>query len=108
MAREGNRFLNEREPWKLMKTDIGLAGRTLYVAAQLAKALAIFLAPFVPDAADRLWLMLGLGGSVHEASWDEALEPLEPGHAIGEPEPLFRKIRESPEELKKALERLRS
>jgi len=108
VAREGNRFLNEREPWKLVKTDIGLAGRTLYVAAQLAKALAIFLAPFVPDAADRLWLMLGLGGSVHEASWDEALEPLEPGHAIGEPEPLFRKIRESPEELKKALERLRS
>jgi len=107
VAREGNRLLNEREPWKLVKTDVERAGRTLYIAAQLAKALAVLLAPFVPDAAERLWSMLGLPGSVHEASWDEALRPLEVGHPIGEPEPLFRKIRESPEELRRALEELR-
>ena len=108
VAREGNRLLNEREPWKLVKTDIERAGRALYIAAQLVKALAIFSAPFMPDAADRLWGMLGMEGSVHEASWDEALEPLEAGHVIGEPEPLFKKIRESPEELREALKRLRS
>ena len=108
VAREGNRYLNEREPWRLVKEKPDEARTVLYVAIRLAKALAILLAPFMPSSADRLWAMLGLPGSVHEASWDEALEPLEPGHAIGEPEPLFRKVRMGPEDLRRALEELRS
>ena len=108
IAREGNRFLNEREPWKLVKEDPGLARTTIYVAAQLVKALAILLAPFVPSSAEKLWSMLGMEGSVHQASWEEALEPLKPGHRVGKPEPLFRKVPGGPEELRKALERLRA
>ena len=108
VAREGNRYLNEREPWRLVKEDPELARTVLYVAAQLVKALAVLLAPFTPNSADRLWRMLNLPGSVHEASWDEALRPLEAGHAIGKPEPLFKKVPEDPEELRRALEELRS
>jgi len=108
VAREGNRYLNEREPWKLVKEDPELARTTIYVALRLVKALAIMLAPFVPESADKLWAMLGLPGSVHEARWEEALEPLEPGHAIGEPKPVFKKVPGDPRELRKALERLRS
>ena len=108
VAREGNRYLNEREPWRLVKEKPDEARTVLYVAIRLAKALAILLAPFMPSSADRLWAMLGLPGSVHEASWDEALEPLEPGHAIREPEPLFRKVRMGPEDLRRALEELRA
>ena len=108
VAHEGNRYLNEREPWRLVREDPELAATVLYVAAQLTKALAVLLAPFTPGAAERLWGMLNLPGSVHEASWDDALKPLEPGHAIGEPEPLFKKVPEDPEELRRALEELRA
>ena len=108
LAREGNRYLNEREPWKLVKERPDEARTALYVAAQLVKALSVLLAPFVPSSADRLWSMLGLEGSVHEASWDDALRPLEPGHVIRKPEPLFRKVEKGPEELRAALERLRA
>ena len=108
VAREGNRYLNEREPWRLVKEDPDQAKTVLYVAAQLTKALAVLLAPFIPSSAQRLWELLGLEGSVHEASWEEALRPLEPGHAIREPRPLFKKVRMGPEELREALERLRA
>ena len=108
VAREGNRYLNEREPWRLVREDPELAGTALYVAAQLVKALAVMMAPFTPEAADRLWGMLNLPGSVHEASWEEALRPLEPGHIIGEPKPLFRKVPEDPGEMRRALEELRA
>ena len=108
LAREGNRYLNEREPWKLVKEKPDEARTVLYAAAQFVKALSVLLAPFVPSSADRLWSMLGLDGSAHEAFWDDALRPLEPGHAIRKPEPLFRKIEKGPEELRAALERLRA
>ena len=107
VAREGNRYLNEREPWKAVKEQPELAKTTLYVCAQLVKALSIMLAPFVPSSAQALWELLNLPGSVHEAEWDSALEPLEPGHAIRKPRPLFRKVPDDPEELRDALRELR-
>ena len=55
VAREGNRYLNEREPWKAVKEQPELAKTTLYVCAQLVKALSIMLAPFVPSSAQALW-----------------------------------------------------
>ncbi len=107
VAREGNRYLNEREPWKAVKEQPELAKTTSYVCAQLVKALSIMLAPFVPSSAQALWELLNLPGSVHEAEWDSALEPLEPGHAIRKPRPLFRKVPDDPEELRDALRELR-
>ena len=107
VAREGNRYLNEREPWKAVKERPELARTTLYVCAQLVKALAILLAPFLPSSAQALWELLNLPGSVHEAGWDSALKPLEAGHAIKKPRPLFRKVPDDPEELREALRELR-
>ncbi len=93
VARAGNRFLNERQPWKLLLEDRKAGESALYAALWAVKTLSHLLAPFTPDAADRLWRMLGMEGSVHEAVWDEWIEkPPEPGLRIGEVEPLFKKL----------------
>ncbi len=92
LSRVGNQYLNETEPWNLLKTDKAKAAAVLYVAAQVVKALAVASAPIMPGTAEQLWRTLGLQGSVCECRWSEALKPLEAGHAIGKAKPLFSKI----------------
>ncbi len=107
ISRMGNQYLNEKEPWNVIKKDRDKAANTIYVAAQIVKALAIVSAPFIPFAAEELWRILNLPGSVHEKEWDEALKPLPPSHKIGKAMPLFRKIEGSSEKLVEKLEKVR-
>ncbi|KSW12740.1 methionine--tRNA ligase [Pyrodictium occultum] len=110
LARHGNQYLNAKAPWDKIKTEPSDAATTMYVAANAVATLAVMLAPFTPDAAERLWRMLNMRGSVHEPGrWREASRPLvEPGHEIGEPEPLFRKLaNDFPEKVKEILEEAR-
>nr|WP_209442503.1 methionine--tRNA ligase [Pyrolobus fumarii] len=94
LARAGNQYLNAKAPWDAIKTNPRDAATTMYLAANSIATLAILLAPFTPDAAERLWKMLNLPGSVHEKGrWKEAgTEILKPGHRIGKVEPLFKKL----------------
>jgi methionyl-tRNA synthetase len=92
LSRMGNKYLNEKEPWKLLKTDIDKAATIFYVSTQIVKALAVTSAPFIPESANKIWETIGLLGNVTKTSWEEAITPLEPGHKIGKPEPLFKKI----------------
>jgi methionyl-tRNA synthetase len=92
LSRVGNQYLNEKEPWKLLKTDPEKAATIFYVCVQIVKALAVVSAPFIPGTAEQLWQMLGLNGTMGRAKWDEAISPLEPGHKINKPTPLFHKI----------------
>jgi methionyl-tRNA synthetase len=92
LSRVGNQYLNEKEPWKLLKTDVEKAGTIFYVAAQIVKALAVVSAPFIPSTAEQMWQTLGLIGSVDKARWSEATTPLGAGHKIASPKPLFQKI----------------
>lgn len=92
LSRVGNQYLNEKEPWNLLKTDKAKAAAVLYVAAQVVKALAVASAPIMPGTAEQLWRTLGLQGSVCECRWSEAIKPLAAGHKIGKAKPLFRKI----------------
>jgi methionyl-tRNA synthetase len=107
VSRMGNQYLNEKEPWKLIKTDREKALNAIYVAAQIVKALAIISAPFIPFAAEEIWKTLNLHGSVHEQRWNEALKPLPPKHKIAEAKPLFKKIEVSEEELDELLAKVR-
>jgi len=107
ISRMGNQYLNEKEPWNVIKKDRDKAANTIYVAAQIVKTLALVSAPFIPFAAEGLWRILNLPGSVHEKQWDEALKPLPASHKIGEAMPLFRKIEASSEELVEKLEKVR-
>jgi len=107
MSRNGNRYLNENAPWKVIKKDINGAAKTIYVAAQIVKALAIASSPFIPFAAEELWKTLNMPGNVHEQRWEEALKPLPVDHKILEAKPLFQKIEAEGKELNEMLEKVR-
>jgi methionyl-tRNA synthetase len=105
ISRLGNQYLNEKEPWNLIKKDRDKAANVIYVAAQVVKALAIVSAPFIPSAAEELWKTLNLTGSVHEQAWDEAVKPLQAKHKVAKAEPLFQKIEATEKELNEKLEK---
>jgi len=104
----GNRYFNEKEPWKTIKTNRQESANTLYVAAQTVKQSAIILEPFIPFTAEKLWKLLNLPGSVHEQTWNETEKELSPDHKINKSKPLFSKIDESEEELQAKLEEARA
>lgn len=104
LSRIGNRYFNEKKPWDTIKMDRQLAANALYVSAQIVKALSVILEPFIPITALRIRSLLNLS---EEASWDDALKPLPPGHKIREAEPLFAKISASEEDLQNMLEKIR-
>jgi methionyl-tRNA synthetase len=92
ISRIGNQYLNEKEPWNLMKTYREKAATILYVSAQIVKAIAVVSEPFMPATAEQLWQTLNLDESVNTSRWEEALKPLEAGHKIAKAKPLFKKI----------------
>lgn len=92
LAHEGNRYLNDSAPWNSIKVAPEKAATSLYVSAQVVKALGSILSPFLPFTAERIWQMLNLGQGVHSAKWTECEVPLPAGHRIGKPSPLFKKI----------------
>ncbi len=109
LSRLGNKYLNDKEPWRAVKTDPKRAGTTLYVAAHVAKALGVMLYPFIPDSSLRILRMLGYDVKEEELRWDWALEPVPPGQRIPEPKPLFRKLSdEDVAELQRRLLELRT
>jgi methionyl-tRNA synthetase len=107
LSRVGNQYLNEKEPWNLLKTDKAKAAAVLYVAAQVVKALAVASAPIMPGTAEQLWRTLGLQGSVCECRWSEAIKPLAAGHKIAKAKPLFSKIDASEAQLDELLLKVR-
>jgi len=109
LSRLGNKYLNDREPWRAVKTDPVRAGTTLYVAAHVVKALGVMLYPFIPDSSLRILKMLGYDVGEEELRWDWALEPVPPGQRIPKPEPLFKKLSdEDVAELQRRLLELRA
>jgi len=104
LSRVGNKYLNERKPWETIKLNPQVAANTLYVSAQIVKALSIILDPFIPVTTCKLREMLNLPGKV---SWDDAYKPLPPGHRIKRAEPLFTKVNASEEDLQNMLEKIR-
>lgn len=106
ISRIGNKYLNEHEPWKLAKIDAEKAKTTLYVAAQIAKTLAIVSEPFIPESARKLWQTLNLPEK--DLKWSETANLLNSGHRINKAEPLFTKINATEEELQEMLEKTSS
>ena len=92
ISRIGNQYLNTKEPWNLMKTDKEKAGTVFYVSAQVVKAITVVSAPFMPQTAQQLWQTLNLQGTVQQSKWADATVPIEAGHKINKPQPLFHKI----------------
>jgi methionyl-tRNA synthetase len=92
LTRLGNKYINDREPWRNIEAAQEKAATTLYTAAQIVKALAILIAPFLPFTAEEVWRLLNLPYSVHAQRWESAVEELPPNHKIKKPQPIFYKI----------------
>ncbi|MBQ8760413.1 MAG: methionine--tRNA ligase [Bacteroidales bacterium] len=90
LARLGNRYLTENEPWKQFKTDPERVKTVLAVSLQIVAKLAILSEPFLPFSAKKLQAMIGL----NVEGWNQAKETvlLPEGSVIGEVELLFTKV----------------
>lgn len=94
VARLGNKYLADEEPWKVIKTDSERVQTQMYVALQIAAALQVLCEPFLPFTAQKLSHILNWKSSDWNAvSKDEVLLPA--GHTIGEPEILFQQIEDA-------------
>ena len=93
LARIGNRYITETEPWKVWKTDPERVKTILHVCLQLTANLSISFEPFLPFSSARLREML----SLDTFRWEQlgTMDILKAGHQLGEPALLFEKIEDS-------------
>lgn len=94
LARLGNKYLADNEPWKTQKTDPERTEAVMYTAVQIAGALATLCEPFLPFAAASLAKML----DIRPLTWDEvaqAQQIVPSGHRLGQPTLLFEKIEDA-------------
>ncbi len=93
LARIGNKYLADTEPWKVSKTDMVRTATILHISLQIAANLAIAFEPFLPFAAEKLRSMLNL----KTFNWNELghIDLLKTGDKLGTPELLFEKIEDA-------------
>ncbi|MCI6477731.1 MAG: methionine--tRNA ligase [Bacteroidales bacterium] len=93
LARIGNRYITETEPWKVWKTDPERVKTILHICLQLTANLSIAFEPFLPFSSARLREML----SLDTFRWEQlgTMDILKAGHQLGEPALLFEKIEDS-------------
>lgn len=91
LARLGNKYLADTEPWKVAKTDMERVGTILNIALQIATNLSILMDPFTPFSMKKLRDMLAYDS---EVNWQNIgkQDLLKPGHQLGKAELLFQKI----------------
>ncbi|MCJ8166480.1 methionine--tRNA ligase [Pontibacter sp. E15-1] len=93
LARLGNKYLADTEPWKLIKTDAERVKTILNIALQISASLNILMEPFLPTTAQTLSDMLNLPVGTWAAAGAADLLPV--GHTIGTPALLFEKIEDA-------------
>ncbi|SFW61125.1 methionine--tRNA ligase [Cellulophaga fucicola] len=95
LARLGNKYLADEEPWKVIKQDEERVKTIMYVALQIASALAVLSEPFLPFTSTKLKSILNIDASDTTVQWNTVatLDVLLPaGHTINKAELLFRKV----------------
>lgn len=90
LARIGNKYITDCEPWHVAKTDMERVKTILYISLQLVANLEIAFEPFLPFSSAKLREML----NISESDWSQlgSTELLKPGHQLGTPALLFEKI----------------
>ena len=105
VARLGNKYLADEEPWKMVKTNPERVPTQMYVALQIATALQILCEPFLPFTSNTLGKMLQQ--TQHDNRWkdvSETSELIKSGHQIGSAEILFAQIEDA--EIQKQIDKL--
>jgi len=106
LARHANKYFNDTEPWRTIKENPKRASTTINICLQTVRALAILFEPVLPFSARKIWKMLNLNDDIVKSGWDSAYQlSLKPGHQLGEPEILFRKIEDS--EIEREIKKLK-
>ena len=102
LARYGNEYLAQTEPWKLIKTDEERVKTILNIALQISAGLAILSEPFLPFTSKKLKKLL----NIENLTWNDLtpLNQLKAGHQINQPELLFEKIED--EAIEKQIQKL--
>jgi methionyl-tRNA synthetase len=102
VARAGNKYLSDNEPWKLEKTDPERTRTILANSLNVAAVLSIVLEPFLPHTTAKLRRMLGIGA----LPWDDAFrsDMIGEGQQLGKPEHLFKPITDA--EIQPEIDRL--
>ena len=99
LARLGNKYLADEEPWKVIKVDEERVQTIMYVALQISTALAVVSEPFLPFTSTKLKTILNIGSAnCIENTWKEVSEKkvlLPANHQIGKAELLFSKIEDA-------------
>jgi methionyl-tRNA synthetase len=100
----GNRYFDESAPFKTRKDDLERCGHSLGVIVQILRMLCLMLAPVVPFGMEKLWSWLGMQTPLWKGGWDEGLQDIPAGRALGKPEILFPRLEE--EQIQAEIDRL--
>lgn len=102
LARIGNKYLADTEPWKTAKTDMGRTETILNISLQITANLAIAFEPFLPFSAEKIKKFI----NVDELSWEQLgrTDILSVGHQLNQPDLLFAKIED--ETIEKQIQKL--
>jgi len=103
VARLGNKYLADEEPWKMIKSDPARVQTQMYVALQIASTLAILSEPFLPFTSKKLTNMLNIKVNHWNMEFDQ-WNLTKAGHQIGEVEILFAQIEDT--EIQKQIDKL--
>ena len=107
VARLGNKYLADEEPWKLIKTDEQRTQTVMYVALQIASALATLCEPFLPFTSEKLKQTLAISSNDEATEWNDIAQKevlLPAGHQIEKGGLLFSKVEDA--EIQKQLDKL--
>ena len=107
LARLGNKYLADEEPWKTIKTDEERTKTIMYVALQISAALAVLSEPFLPFTSEKLKNMLSVMSNESSLTWNDVssiTELVKIGHKINKAQLLFSKIED--EQIQQQLDKL--
>ncbi|HHY01036.1 MAG TPA: methionine--tRNA ligase [Methanothermobacter sp.] len=102
LAKTGNKYFNDQEPWNAVKSDPQRAATCIYLCNQLAKVISIIITPYLPNSAAKMRKIFKLNetedndkGIVPMLNWNESEVFIEVGTPIAKAKPLFKKIEDT-------------
>ncbi|TAN60148.1 methionine--tRNA ligase, partial [bacterium] len=98
VIRNMNAYVDKSAPWRLAKeNDVATLSNVLYTLAEGLRIIAVYLQPFMPTSAEKIWASLGMEGTVKGRSFDDEVKwgGLKPGTKIRKAPPLFPRIEQA-------------
>ena len=95
LAQSANRYLENKAPWKVVKSNVEEAGTTIWVALSVINCLKILFYPFLPHTSSKLHSMLGFKNEIINIKWEWDSNQLKPGNKVEFSGHLFEKLDDS-------------